>query len=184
MQRLLNLGVKRRDHIATLLPNVHESMESHYAISKLDCVIVAMNTRLSPGELEYIINHSDSKFLIVDWEYAHLIHPIRDRLPNIRGIIITSGGLKSAELEGLDCESILGGALAQEIGLAEDEDTVASILYTSGTTARPKGAVITPRQDYMRMLQSLVVLRAWRDDIYLHLVPIFHAQAWGRQYGV
>jgi len=176
---LLSLDVKKRDHIATLLPNVHESMESHYAISKLDCVIVAMNTRLSPNELEHIINHSDSRLLIVDWEYAHLIYPIRDRIPDIAKVIVTSGGPKTADLEGLDYETLLGSVSPQEVDLADDEDAVASILYTSGTTARPKGAVITHRQNYMRMLQNLVVLRAWHDDVYLHFVPMFHAQAWG-----
>jgi len=133
---LLSLDVKKRDHIATLLPNVHESMESHYAISKLDCVIVAMNTRLSPNELEHIINHSDSRLLIVDWEYAHLIYPIRDRIPDIAKVIVTSGGPKTADLEGLDYETLLGSVSPQEVDLADDEDAVASILYTSGTTAR------------------------------------------------
>lgn len=175
---LLNLGIKKGDHIATLMPSTHEHIEAHYAIMGLGCPIVAMNTRLVPEELAYIVNHSESVTLLVDWEYTHLITP---NFKNIKHIIITSGGKKAPELEGIDYEELLAKSSPEPVDLTtiEDENSLASIMYTSGTTARPKGVMLSYKNCWMRMMQHLEFTRPTINDIYLHIVPMFHAQAWG-----
>ena len=178
---LLDLGVKKGEHIAVLMPNVHEHLEAHYAIMGLACPIISINTRLAPEEISYIINHSESVGLLVDWEYTHLISAILKDLKNIRFIIITSGGEKTSELEGIDYEELLSKSSPEFIDLTtlDDEDKLASILYTSGNTARPKGAMMSYRACWLRMLQHLEIIRPTINDVYLHIIPMFHSQGWG-----
>jgi fatty-acyl-CoA synthase len=178
---LLDIGIKKGDHIAVLIPSTHENLEAHYAVMGLGCPIVAINTRLSSEEVSYIINHSESVGLIVDWEYTHLITPIIEDLKNIKCIIITSGGKKTSELKGLDYEDLLAESFPEPVDLTtiEDENSLASIMYTSGTTARPKGVMLSYRNCWMRMMQHLEFVRPTVNDVYLHIVPMFHAQGWG-----
>ena len=178
---LLELGVKKGDHVAVLMPNIHEHIEAHYAIMGLGCPIISINSRLAAEEVAYIINHSESTGLIVDWEYTHLITPILDKIKDVKFIVITSGGEKSSELEGVDYEELLAKSSSDFIDLTtlDDEDQLASILYTSGTTSRPKGAMLSYRACWFRMLQHLEWVRPTINDVYLHVVPIFHSQAWG-----
>jgi len=178
---LLGMGVKKGDHIAVLMPNVHEHIEAHYGIMGLGCPIISINTRLSAEEISYIINHSEACGLIVDWEYTHLISPVINDLKNIRFIIITSGGKKTSNLDGIDYEDFLAVSSSTPVDLTtiKDEDKLASILYTSGTTSRPKGAMLSYRSCWFRMLQHLEWVRPTINDVYLHIVPMFHSQGWG-----
>ena len=178
---LLNMGVKKGDHIAVLMPNVHEHIEAHYGIMGLGCPIISINTRLSAEEVSYIINHSEACGLILDWEYTHLISPVINDLKNIRFIIITSGGKKTSDLDGIDYEDFLAESSSTPVDLTtiKDEDKLASILYTSGTTSRPKGAMLSYRSCWFRMLQHLEWVRPTINDVYLHIVPMFHSQGWG-----
>jgi len=178
---LLDLGVKKGDHITVIMPNVHENIEAHYAIMGLGCTIVPLNTRLASEEILYMVNHSESSGIIIDWEYTHLVSPILDQIENCRFIIITSGGGKSSELQGLDYEELLTKSSPDlvDLTIAEDEDMLCCIQYSSGTTDRPKGVMVSYRAAWMRMLQLLEWVRPTINDVYLHIVPFFHGQAWG-----
>ena len=175
---LLDMGIKKGDKVAVIGPNSHEHFESHYGILRTGAVIVSINTRLAPREVEYILNHSDSCALIVDREYTHLVTPILNNIKGIKHIIITSGGEKSAPLDGIDYETLLANSSTTKVDLVEDETEPESINYTSGTTAKPKGVIVSHRINYMRMLQHLTVLKLTVNDVYLHIVPFFHAAGW------
>jgi len=178
---LLDLGVKKGDHVAVLLPSIHEHIEAHYAIMGLGCPIISMNTRLATEEIAYIVNHSESQALLVDWEYAHLVSPIMKEMKDMKCIIVTSGGKKTSELAGIDYEELLAESSPEPIDLTtiEDENSLACLMYTSGTTARPKGVMLSYKNCWVRMIQHLEFVRPTINDVYLHIVPLFHAQAWG-----
>ncbi len=178
---LLDMGIKKGDKVAIIAPNTYEHFESHYGILRTGAVIVYINIRLAPLEVEYILNHSECSAVIVDWEFTHLIAPILDNIKRIKNIIITSGGKKSAPLDGIDYETLLVNSSTKNVDLAEDENDPDAITYTSGTTAKPKGVLLSHRTNYMRMLQHLTVLQLTVNDVYLHIVPFFHAQGW---YGI
>ncbi|MCL6515598.1 AMP-binding protein, partial [Alicyclobacillus sp.] len=83
---LAGLGVGRGDKVAFLCPNIPPMLEAHYGVPLLGAVLVSINIRLSSGEIKYILNHSDTKVLVVDAEFSGLIEPILNELPNIKTI--------------------------------------------------------------------------------------------------
>jgi fatty-acyl-CoA synthase len=177
---LLSLGIKKYDHIATLTPNVHEGIEAVYATLTLGCVSVPGNTRLSSEELCWQLNDSEAKVLIVDWEYTHLVAPIVNKLQTVKHIIITSGGKKKADLKGIDYEEFLANSSPQYVDLLnmEDEESLASLIYSSGTTARPKGIMHSHRSLIFFMVQALDMVRPSINDVYMMIVPLFHGFSW------
>lgn len=175
---LVALGVRSGTKVAVVAPNTHEMLECFYGVCQLGAILVPINYRLQPQEIEYIVNHSDAEVLIVDSEYSHLVEPILSAIPNVRHVIqISSAG--SPTLIQLDYETLLREASADDPGVIIDENQPITINYTSGTTSRPKGVVLTHRNVYMNAVDFLFHLRVAYDDVYLHTLPMFHANGWG-----
>lgn len=172
-------GIKEGDHIAVMLPNTHYMLESFYGISQLGAVMVPLNYRISAADMEYIINHSDAKMLIVDEEFAGPIEEIVDNLSLEPIIIVPVEGHKSS-LKAIDYETFIERAstdIPPEVEI--DENQLITINYTSGTTSRPKGVMQTHRSNYINAADFLYHLSVKHDDVYLHTLPMFHANGWG-----
>lgn len=174
---LKELGVKKGDRVAYLAPNTLEMLEGFYGIFQLGAMMVPLNIRLTPDDYLYILNHSESKLLFVDADLYQLIEPVRDKLETVEKIIVHYG-------EADDQETAYDEWLAQfstESFPREelDENDVCSLLYTSGTTGKPKGVMLTHRNNYLHALSVMHHLRVSDRDIYLHVLPMFHVNGWG-----
>lgn len=173
-------GIKDRDHVAVMLPNTHCMLECFYGICQLGAVMVPLNYRLSAEDLEYIINHSDAKMLIVDEEFSGPIEEIEDKL-SLDAIIVVAVEGEDTSLRGIDYETFLQN-VPEDVSLPEvelDENQLLTLNYTSGTTSKPKGVMLTHRGNYMNAANFMYHLGVNHDDVYLHTLPMFHCNGWG-----
>lgn len=177
---LYNAGIRKGDHVAVMLPNTHYMLECFYGICQLGAVMVPLNYRLSGGDLEYIINHSDSKMLIVDEEFSGPIEEIEENLSLEQMIIVSVPGHETS-LRGVDYEAFIEHtsekAAPPEVEI--DENQLLTLNYTSGTTSKPKGVMLTHRGNYLNAANFMYHLGVNHDDVYLHTLPLFHANGWG-----
>ena len=174
--RLRALGVGPGDRVAYIAANTHAQLESFYAVPQLGAVLVPINYRLTAADFNYIVNHSGASVLCVQSEYLDAVDGIRAELPNVRHFVNLDGSSREgwldyeAELE-RSVEDLLP---ATEIG----ERDLLTINYTSGTTARPKGVMITHRNAYLNTVGTLLHLPLRMGDRYLWTLPMFHANGW------
>jgi fatty-acyl-CoA synthase len=150
---LLELGVQQGDRVGWLSPNCHRMLEAFYAVTRLGAVFVPMNFRLIPSDFSYILNHSQSTTLFVDEGSIDAIGVIREELESVKAFVALSD--KDHSVPGWqNFETLLAAASAD--GPAEpecDENEVSTLLYTSGTTGKPKGVMLTQRNIYLNALK-------------------------------
>ena len=182
---LLGLGVERGDRVCILSPNSHFFLESFYATSQIGAILVPLNYRLSGPEHEYILNHAGVRTVLVDWEYTAVIDEIRDSLPQVQDWIVARYA-DSPQAEGWqDWETLLAQAdSAPPPAIEMGENEVVSINYTSGTTARPKGVMLTHRNLYINAYSLIAHLGVRHDDVELWTLPMFHCNGWGGVYAL
>lgn len=175
---LSSLGVEKGDRIAYLAPNTLEMYEGLYGIFQTGAIMVSLNTRLKPQEYLYILNDSESKLLFVDYDLYPLIEPIIDQMKTVHKIIIH--GAK----EDIDTHISYPLWLASQPNkffprIDLDENDTATLLYTSGTTGKPRGVMLTHRNNYLHALSSMHHLRVSDQDTFMHILPMFHVNEWG-----
>jgi fatty-acyl-CoA synthase len=178
---LVQAGIQQGDHVAVMLPNTHYMLECFYGICQLGAAMVPLNYRLSPEDLEYIINHSDAKMLIVDEEFTRPIEEIEDKLALDQVIIVSVDGCTTS-LKGVDYEHFLEQVTDPHSILPEielDENQLLTLNYTSGTTSKPKGVMLTHRGNYINAANFMYHLNVRHEDVYLHTLPMFHCNGWG-----
>ncbi|HET9849113.1 MAG TPA: long-chain-fatty-acid--CoA ligase [Candidatus Dormibacteraeota bacterium] len=171
---LQRLGVKRGDRVAYIAPNVHQQLESFYAVPQIGVVLVPINFRLSTDDFAYIIEHSGATVVCACDEYLEPVDSIRDRIPGVKHFVALTGKRNGW----LDYESLLGAQPPDVRRPDIKESDLLTINYTSGTTARPKGVMITHRNAYMNVVGTLLHLRLGIGDRYLWTLPMFHANGW------
>ena len=181
---LQGLGVAQGDRVATIAPNTHAQLESFYAVPQLGAVLVPINYRLTPEDFVYIVNHSGATVVCAAREYLAVVNSVRDRMPEVRHFVAfegstSEGGASEGGADGwLDYEAAIAatdpGFARPEIG----ERDLLSINYTSGTTARPKGVMITHRNAAMNTIGTLLHLPMGVGQRYLWTLPMFHANGW------
>lgn len=171
---LQGLGVAKGDRVAYIAPNTHSQLESFYAVPQAGAVLVPINYRLTTDDFVYIVNHSGSKVLCAHSDQLAAIDSVRDQMSGVEHFVALEG-----ERDGWIgyAEAVAAaGATFDRPGL--DEDDLLTINYTSGTTARPKGVMITHRNAYMNTVGTLLHLRIGVDERYLWTLPMFHANGW------
>jgi fatty-acyl-CoA synthase len=171
---LAKLGVVKGDRVATIAPNTHQHLEQFYAIPQIGAVIVPVNYRLSAEDFVYVTTHSGAKVVCVHSDYLDLVDSVRKRMPDVRYFVALEG-----RKEGwLDYESLLRDN-NEEFAIPEiRESDLLSINYTSGTTSRPKGVMITHRNAWMNSIGALAHWPMTPADRYLWTLPMFHANGW------
>jgi fatty-acyl-CoA synthase len=171
---LQQLGIKQGDRVAYIAPNTHAQLESFYAVPQIGAVLVPINYRLTAEDFAYIINHSGARIVCAHSDYLGMVDGIRAQLPNVEQFV----ALEGKQQGWLDYEALLADAppdfARPEIG----ENDLISINYTSGTTSRPKGVMITHRNAYMNVVGTLVHHPMNASDRYLWTLPMFHANGW------
>jgi fatty-acyl-CoA synthase len=179
---LQRLGVARGDRVAYISPNTHAQLESFYAVPQIGAVLVPINYRLSPQEFAYILNHSGARVVCAAEPHAAQVDGIRGELRTVERFVSLEGASASpgaGALSGwLDYETLLAGAPAGFERPTISESDLLTINYTSGTTSRPKGVMITHRNAWMNAVGTLVHFHMTPADRYLWTLPMFHANGW------
>jgi fatty-acyl-CoA synthase len=168
------MNVKPGDRVAYIAPNTHAQLESFYAVPQIGAVLVPINYRLTAEDFVYILEHSGARIVCVHSDYLSAIDGVRDRLPAIERFV----ALEGARDGWIDYEATLAASPAEFAPAAIDEDDLITINYTSGTTARPKGVMITHRNAYLNTMGTLVHFSMSPGDRYLWTLPMFHANGW------
>ena len=172
--RLQGLGVGKGDRVGYIAPNTHAHLEAYYAVPQIGAVLVPINFRLVADDFAYIISHSGARVVCADSEYLEMIDGIRDRLPEVEHFVALEG-----ERPGwLAYEALLADAGPDFERPEISEDDLLTINYTSGTTARPKGVMITHRNAYLNVVGTLIHIHMTTADRYLWTLPMFHANGW------
>ena len=183
---LLDLGVKKGDRVCILSPNSHFFLESIYGTSQIGAVLVPLNYRLVPEDHEYILNHAGVKVLLVDREQAPIIDEIRPNLTTVEHWIVACQPNHPPASDGWhDWNEVVAKASDELPPTTElNENDVVSINYTSGTTARPKGVMLTHRNLYLNAYNLIAHLDVRHDDVELWTLPMFHCNGWGGVYAL
>jgi fatty-acyl-CoA synthase len=169
------LGVGHADRVAYIAPNTHAHLESFYAVPQIGAVVVPINYRLTADDFAYIIGHSGTRVVCAHSDYLAAVDSIRDQIPGAEHFVALEGGPRDGWL---DYESALAEASPEFVRPAIDEGDLLSINYTSGTTSRPKGVMITHRNAYMNIVGTLCHVNMSAADTYLWTLPMFHANGW------
>jgi fatty-acyl-CoA synthase len=171
---LQSLGIRPGDRIASIAPNTHAQLESFYAIPQLGAVLVPINYRLTPQDFAYLIEHSGSRVVCAHSDYLDALDSIRADIPGVEHFVSFEG----TRAGWLDYEQLIATTPPtferSEIG----ENDLLTINYTSGTTSRPKGVMITHRNAYMNIVGTLLHFPMTSADRYLWTLPMFHANGW------
>jgi fatty-acyl-CoA synthase len=183
---LQRLGVNAGDRVAYIAPNTSAQLESFYAIPQLGAVLVPINYRLSADEFAYIINHSGASVVCAHNEYIDAVDRIRDQLTDVRDFVALEGGRDTEapvpagarKAKWLDRESLVREASPEFTRAPIAETDLLTINYTSGTTSRPKGVMITHRNAYINIVGTLLHFPMRMTDRYLWTLPMFHANGW------
>jgi acyl-CoA synthetase (AMP-forming)/AMP-acid ligase II len=177
---LQRLGIHQGDRVAYIAANTHRQLESFYAVPAIGAVLVPINFRLTPGDFAYILNHSGARVVCADPEFLDAVDGIRRELTAVERFISLgrSGDAQRATGEWLDYESLLAEGPASFVSPAVSESDLLTINYTSGTTSRPKGVMITHRNAYMNVVGTLIHVPMTCADRYLWTLPMFHANGW------
>ncbi len=169
------LGVDRGDRVAILLPNCHCFLEAYYAVARAGAVCVPLNHRLSPGEIDFILRDSGSKVLLADPDFEGIVDGLKDG--GLRPVIWTGQGRKHRKGD-LRYEEILERACLRPAP-PPDRESLAQIYYTSGTTGRPKGVMLSHGNVSAHALAAIAELHLSDSDVWVHAAPLFHlADAW------
>jgi fatty-acyl-CoA synthase len=160
-------------------------LEGYFGVLEAGCILLPLNIRLAAPELAYILNDARPTMLFLEAEFVGLVDSFRESLRSVRSFHLLSGQPQSAWLSGPTYEDMLAAAAPHRQDLMEfDENAVAEIFYTSGTSANPKGVMLTHRNVYLHALNMAVYKHARYEDVVLHTIPLFHANGWGAAHTV
>jgi len=176
---LQSLGVNQGDRVAYIAPNTHAQLASFYAVPQIGAVLVPINYRLVADDFAYIIGHSGAKVVCVHSDYLDAVERIRPALTGVEHVIALEGLTDPLRKTGwLDYETLLASAPETFNHPQIAEDDLLTINYTSGTTSRPKGVMITHRNAYMNVVGTLIHISMTPAERYLWTLPMFHANGW------
>ena len=181
---LIGMGVAAGDRVCVLSPNSHFFLESFYATSQIGAVLVPLNYRLTAADHEYILNHAGVKVVLADWEYASVVDAIRPQLAAVEHYIMAQDA-GPAPAGWQNWEALIDGQPeTAPPPVARDENDLVSINYTSGTTARPKGVMLTHRNCTINAYGMIMHLGIQHQDVELWTLPMFHCNGWGGVYAL
>jgi fatty-acyl-CoA synthase len=174
-------GVGRGDTVAVMAPNIPEMFEAHFGVPMAGAVLNALNIRLDPETIAFILGHGEAKVLITDTEFAPVVKQALARLERKPLVvdIVDPTGPGGARLGNIDYEAFLAGGdpAFPELTPTDEWDAIA-LNYTSGTTGNPKGVVYHHRGAYLNALGNILVWDLRHHPVYLWTLPMFHCNGW------
>ncbi len=185
---LRDLGVKPGDRVGVLDWDSHRYLELFFAVPMTGAAIHTVNVRLTPEQMAWTIRHANDTVLFVHVDFLPLVRACRDAMPAVRKVVVISDDDVAPAVEDTDgdYESGVANARPVESWPDFDENTVATVFYTTGTTGNPKGVYFSHRQIVLHTLTAGMGLAMYDDplslratDVYMPLTPMFHVHAWG-----
>jgi fatty-acyl-CoA synthase len=178
-------GLKAGDRVAFLSLNCHRLLEAYFGVLEAGGVLIPLNIRLAAPELAYILNDSEAAVLFLEPEFAGMVDSFRQNLRTLRSFIQLEGAPQAPWLSDQTYEQMLASATPyREELMAFDENSVAEMFYTSGTSAMPKGVMLTHRNLYLYAINIALHYHVAYDHVVLHTIPLFHANGWGAAHTV
>ena len=168
------LGVRPGDRVATVAPNIAAHLECFYSVPQIGAVLVPINARLAPEEIAYILEHSGARVVCAHSDQIDAVDGLRARLPALEHAIALEGSRSGWRDYEMELAAAGTGFVRPEIG----ERDLLTLNYTSGTTARPKGVMITHRNAWANVVGTLLHHPMSVADRYLWTLPMFHANGW------
>ena len=177
---LHQLGVAPGDRVAFLSMNCHHLIEAYYGVLEAGAILLPLNIRLAPHELAFILRDAGVKVLFVGKEFVELANAFRKDVPGIEKLVLLDGSPQADWLERKNYDDLLADAKPDHVDFMNvDEDSVAELFYTSGTSANPKGVMLTHRNVYLHAMSVALAFNTGLESIELHTIPLFHANGWG-----
>jgi fatty-acyl-CoA synthase len=185
---LVAAGAQPGDRIAFLGTNCHRLLEAYYGVLEAGCILLPLNIRLGPEELAFVLEDSQARFLFVEPLFLPQVESLRALARSVEFFFLLEGPPQATWLDDRNYEDLLAEASPFECDFTRvDEDSVAELFYTSGSSDRPKGVKLTHRNVY---LHALSVIAAGQTSpttlgdmscnaVLLHTIPLFHANGWG-----
>ena len=179
-------GIKVGDRVGSFMWNNYYHLELYQGVPSMGSVLHTLNIRLSPADLEYIINHAGDKVIFADEDLLPLLEPLWGKIPCVELLVICRHGEngESSFENQIDYDDFIKGQPETYDWPDIDETSPMGLCYTSGTTGKPKGVMYTNRSTYLHTLvESLPdALGLSSLDSLLGIVPMFHAMGWGLPY--
>jgi fatty-acyl-CoA synthase len=177
---LRKAGVGSGDRVAFLSTNCHRLLEAYYGVLEAGAILLPLNIRLAAQELAFILNDSGARVLFFQKHFCEFVNAFRPHLGTVKEFYLLDGDTNDASLAGPSYEALLRDAAPHRTDIMQvDEDAVAELFYTSGTSAQPKGVMLTHRNIYLHAMNACMALHADNDAVELHTIPLFHANGWG-----
>lgn len=177
---LVSMGVHPGDRVALLAYNCHRLLEAYYGVVQMGGVLLPLNIRLSKEDFTYILNDSQTRVLFFDVEFRDIVDQMRPCLDTVESFVPLDAPVSDEWATAQTYDQLLAEAASTPFQEIEpDEDDVAEIFYTSGTTADPKGVMLTHRNLYLHALTAIIALGLRDADVQLHTIPLFHVNGWG-----
>jgi len=177
---LVQKGVQPGDRVAFLCTNCHRLLEAYYGVLEAGAVLLPLNVRLSAAELGYILNDAGATTLFVEEQFLPLVEALRRDLTSVKTFVLLEGAPKGTWLLPQNYEELLAAATPHRADVASvDENAVAELFYTSGTSAHPKGVMLTHRNIYLHAMHVCMAFQIPNANVELHTIPLFHANGWG-----
>jgi fatty-acyl-CoA synthase len=186
-------GARSGDRVAFLSTNCHRLLEAYYGVLEAECVLLPLNIRLAPAELSYVLDDAEARFLFVEEALLPLAEAFRRDVPGIEQIYLLDGTPQAPWLSPHTYDELVATAAPFHRELMDvDENALAELFYTSGTSDAPRGVMLTHRNIYLHALSVIASGRTSRDlashtccdTVVLHTIPLFHANGWGSAHTV
>jgi len=177
---LREAGVQPGDRVAFLSSNCHRLLEAYYGVLEAGAVLLPLNIRLASSELSYILNDSGATILFVEKQFVGLVESFRKDIPQVKTFCQLEGVPEAPWLSPRNYEDLLRAATPHRADIPSiDENSLAELFYTSGTSANPKGVMLTHRNIYLHAQNVCLGFNIENGAVELHTIPLFHANGWG-----
>jgi fatty-acyl-CoA synthase len=172
-------GIRPRDTVAVMAPNIPPLLEAHYGVPMSGAVLNALNYHLDARSIAFILAHGEAKLLIADREFAPIVAAALEKLEAPIPVVEIDEGVGGASLGETDYEAFLcEGDPAASWHRPRDEWEPIALNYTSGTTGNPKGVVYHHRGAFLNAMSNAIIFGLDRTSVYLWTLPMFHCNGW------